>query len=1273
MALQNFKKEIEQFLENLKECMTNPPSSEWLEGFDLDANIDQNFNLEDATGSLIDYWNESVLNLFKNFKEGLNSETSKIHDAAFDFNDKYVSPNPNFRGEKYEDNRTDEIESVLQNNDNLDSTIGEINEKLEGYITRLIMPQYQRRVEIEDLNRNFWVIGQNLTLLNKLLLGGPMEDLLSEITGLWENVYRIWQAILHINNKINNIEDDINELGRAAAKTKIQLAYSTSWGYADSAYTHEDVIHRLYKNPDDIDLELTDTFLFQEGDGRFFGLLPYIEKESIIYNENGDVGYLFSLPYNKTITDKRLNRYTDEELNKIFITDPSATGEIIGIDRKFGNTPARELLKMLRAKNFVLVSPQPKGAIPTLDALVVAHDPLLSSLQFYRDFLYSVINLDNDNPFGDLIDNTFIWLQGGYLEYINFSRSKRWRDHNSIPENIINCFSFLNKFLSISSVFSNTIEKNYELGLNKISDLKNSLLESQNLDDLITDFYKLYQKCVEYLQDQEFIFTVNAPYFEDTYNGIYKIDSTNNPELFCQEFKTICQKYNEKYSVDSNNTFCYIPTIYLFPRRKDLFEGYNLKLDGTYRKLTIVDYSESQIQNILDSNYNSNINWDLLSNTIKYMGFRDSENIDQTFTFLIDRVIGDNEESKKSLIEEDVIKNVASDLEYSGWYIQDEDSCVGNSFLYQDVDTFGVWFDFTADPTKKGNVAISGEINSFTLNTAGARFSWSNDSQMVYTNMVWSAQHIYNVDITIPFSNIGPRPYFDFIRLGKPYPSIAQVINNRVMKNDHLTALNQEDNYISYNGLLSSQSGDEGFCIDGYYGFESLNNYPIGIYPTLPPIKYKYDFKSEYDKNDTNKIIANIISYRERWNGDEEIYYYGNAFYDNLQYQIASTDLINAYLTENGEEQRGGVSEGFTKIRNRNEINNPVINFSYLSSNAYPQEVSILVSKDTTKGKYFRIIEPDYAICEVVKIGDVYPEDITKDKFKPNKQGQDPEYSTGAYGIGSYHVDYIDCNKNTGIVRNCKFVSYYNLSNDDEFWQLDRNELTEDKIKELGISYIKKLYSNINEQTLVVTKMGIKYWTGSSGSQWSDGLVAHLFQIIPKTEGTEPEVRFLTKLWRYDGYWDGEIGQVFFQTPNLVAWRHLDIRAEEKSIAVTEKDGQIIANGDGAITWYDRNIRGRTPDVQNNFNAEAEKRGAWTIGSDGNQERVVAYCNFNINNGEFSVSKPEYYRLVGEEEFLESQNDLIFKNYGEIESEWIGPTGEPFTFNNNLIEDGVNV
>lgn len=990
MALERFRKEVEDFLENLHNYMREPPSSEWLKNFDLDYDIDQDFDLNDNINKVIDYWNESVAELLNNFEKGLenpwnnlNKNTSKIHDAAYDFDTQYVSPNPNFNSEKYEDNRTDEIQAVLQNSTHLDYTIGEITDKLKEYVTRLIMPQYERRVEIEDLNRNFWVIGQNLSLLNKFVLDldGPLakaiKDLIAEITGLWENVYRIWQAILHIAERIDDIEDDINELGRAAAKTKIQLSYSFCWGTPAWAYKAEDVIDRLYldaRNNTSQELHLTETFLFRPGDSKYYGLLPYIEKESVIYDTNGNVGYLFYLPYNKTITNKRLNKYSDEELDKIFILGlnpgPSATGEIIGIQRKFGNVPARELLKTVQAKNFVLISPQPKNAIPVLDNLVVVHEPILSALQFYRDFLYSVTNLDRDTSFGKLIENTFTWLQGGYLEYINFSESKAWKDSDIIPENIFNSYDFLQKFIKTSSVFSEAICKRKT---DTIKELKELLLENQSLHTLIPDFYNTYNQCVEYLKEQGYTFLASPPYFTDRYNGVYRINTISEPESFCREFTEKCQQYNSQYSLDSNGTFSYIPTIYLFHGNLGWFEGTNFDFQNRYYKLVAPNKYVDKIGEILRSN--NSIHWDLLSNTIAgdNFYFNDITNSNETQQTLkrnetmrcnMSQVSGSTEEEKEKTIISNFKETTLATSSRGGWWKYDTPNCVGNSFLHNRADTFGIWFEFVADPTSAKTDVVSGQINSFTVNEAYWCWRNSNSARTWFDGPVWSAHHIYNVDITIPFNNVEKRPYWDFIRLGKPYPSITQVIANRAKNSSniqHLITLNDERNYISYNELLTGQNGDQGYCIDGYYGFDSLINYPIGIEPTLPAIDYytNPDIPVIITYNDDHSIAtASIDIWRKRIRNDNEIYYYGSAFINNVQYQIGSTDLINAYLTSNGEENRGGVSEGFTKISNRNEIANPVINLSYLSGDSSPQEISILVSKDTTKNSYTRKIKP---------------------------------------------------------------------------------------------------------------------------------------------------------------------------------------------------------------------------------------------------------------------------------------------------------------------------
>ena len=62
---------------------------------------------------------------------------------------------------------------------------------------RLIMPMYLRNVEIEDLNRNFWVIGQTCAAIATFLFdpNGPLNSLLrgilDELIQLWDNIYML--------------------------------------------------------------------------------------------------------------------------------------------------------------------------------------------------------------------------------------------------------------------------------------------------------------------------------------------------------------------------------------------------------------------------------------------------------------------------------------------------------------------------------------------------------------------------------------------------------------------------------------------------------------------------------------------------------------------------------------------------------------------------------------------------------------------------------------------------------------------------------------------------------------------------------------------------------------------------------------------------------------------------------------------------------------------------------------------------------------------------
>jgi hypothetical protein len=62
------------------------------------------------------------------------------------------------------------------------------------------MDKYTRNVEVEDLNRNFWVIGQTISIISAFLLDedSPIKQLFkyisSETVQLWENILYLWAS-----------------------------------------------------------------------------------------------------------------------------------------------------------------------------------------------------------------------------------------------------------------------------------------------------------------------------------------------------------------------------------------------------------------------------------------------------------------------------------------------------------------------------------------------------------------------------------------------------------------------------------------------------------------------------------------------------------------------------------------------------------------------------------------------------------------------------------------------------------------------------------------------------------------------------------------------------------------------------------------------------------------------------------------------------------------------------------------------------------------------
>ena len=100
----------------------------------------------------------------------------------------------NLQFTRYKENEQDYIEEKLKTSDKK-------NEEILSKYLRLIMPMYKRFVEIEDLDRNFWVIAQVLGGISAYLfddnspIATMFSGILDEVVQLWENVAYLWAAM----------------------------------------------------------------------------------------------------------------------------------------------------------------------------------------------------------------------------------------------------------------------------------------------------------------------------------------------------------------------------------------------------------------------------------------------------------------------------------------------------------------------------------------------------------------------------------------------------------------------------------------------------------------------------------------------------------------------------------------------------------------------------------------------------------------------------------------------------------------------------------------------------------------------------------------------------------------------------------------------------------------------------------------------------------------------------------------------------------------------
>lgn len=208
------------------------------------------------------------------------------------------------------------------------------------------------------------------------------------------------------------------------------------------------------------------------------------------------------------------------------------------------------------------------------------------------------------------------------------------------------------------------------------------------------------------------------------------------------------------------------------------------------------------------------------------------------------------------------------------------------------------------------------------------------------------------------------------------------------------------------------------------------------------------------------------------------------------------------------------------------------------------------------------------ATFEMVKIGDFYPINIDTSRLTRITRTSGSGYSTDVFGLGSYYYPSAAFNS----VPAQKYITFYRYTGN-SVKKVPTSKLTPENVRDFGIDQIKALYmgnDGFKKTTLITTKMGVGFWLGDSGSQWSYGIVTDLFAIIKG----EQEVHHLGYVNKLDGYWNMSVNPPADEYPvfttRAVRFRNLTLRADKVWCKKIGQNIEWFMEG-GQWIWQDHN------------------------------------------------------------------------------------------------------
>lgn len=525
---------------------------------DLDHNQLDNYINDLINKNGTDYskiWNESLKSLLDQLKVLLNDnykicdvwkqQDAKDANAGRNFiknsTNSVVVPNENIEKQKYLNVRgNDKEEKALYNRNNLQFTHHQNNDDIANRYIRLLMDKYSRNVEVEDLNRNFWVIGQVISIISGFLFekDSPINQLFKKISSetvqLWENLIYLWaQTAILCQHKDYPIRTEI-----------IYLPNNNSQNYRKfdnfSLNTNQDLIDKI-------------NYLKSIYTENSLIVVPIIREDNNITNLYGSETYLGYYYYNRNINEESFQNFSqplsinleekiqissgvylnNEPLKKYLIhlyNDKSNLEYIF----KYGDTPIKD--KEIYEEYYLRI-------IPSINLNQENDNFGNLTLQFYDAVRYTLPNEKNNSSFGTIVitNNSIDFSNFHILNPTNVDKIT-YDNINHIKDNQSAKFLKYYEGEIISGGGSNDFIPNLSVeyqfqGLRPISPSQYQIdqlpdqftFDNINREDgIVIGFEKQRLKNLESNKDKIEMFIYGHPSYLGIFNQEYSFDDVNN-------------------------------------------------------------------------------------------------------------------------------------------------------------------------------------------------------------------------------------------------------------------------------------------------------------------------------------------------------------------------------------------------------------------------------------------------------------------------------------------------------------------------------------------------------------------------------------------------------------------------------------------------------------------------------------------------------------------------------------------------------------------------